>query len=90
MRLLHIDSDGELRLTKDYFEQISPYAILLHTWVGDHDRLHITVCERAREEVKLAIPKSGSAVTKPERMNWNTFGSTRAALTKLAMSGSPK
>ncbi|KAF7537222.1 hypothetical protein G7054_g3866 [Neopestalotiopsis clavispora] len=32
MRLLHLDDDGELSLTKDFTGEIPPYAILSHTW----------------------------------------------------------
>jgi hypothetical protein len=37
MRLLKLDSDGELSLTNDLIEDIPCYAILSHTWGADGD-----------------------------------------------------
>ncbi len=38
MRLLYVDSDGKLQLTKDLNnDKIPPYAILSHTWVEDQE-----------------------------------------------------
>lgn len=42
MRLLHFDSSGKLRLTKelvDGVDKFPPYAILSHTWRGDEDEV---------------------------------------------------
>jgi Heterokaryon incompatibility protein (HET) len=39
MRLLTIDSRGELGLTEDLLDNIPPYAILSHTWGADHDEV---------------------------------------------------
>jgi hypothetical protein len=35
MRLLQVDENGEFSLTKDIIHNISPYAILSHTWGDD-------------------------------------------------------
>ena len=39
MRLLKFDSNGELSLLKDFFEDIPSYAILSHTWGADDDEV---------------------------------------------------
>jgi Heterokaryon incompatibility protein (HET) len=38
MRLLKLDSHGELSLTKDFGDDIPRYAILSHTWNEDNDK----------------------------------------------------
>jgi hypothetical protein len=39
MRLLKLDSHGALRITKDLFDNIPPYAILSHTWEEDDEEV---------------------------------------------------
>lgn len=39
MRLLELKPNGELSLTKDYIEDIPPYAILSHTWGNDDEEV---------------------------------------------------
>jgi hypothetical protein len=39
MRLLKLDSHGELGVTKDLFDNIPPYAILSHTWEEDDEEV---------------------------------------------------
>jgi hypothetical protein len=39
MRLLKLDSNGELGVTKDLFDNIPPYAILSHTWEEDDEEV---------------------------------------------------
>ncbi|KAI0435710.1 heterokaryon incompatibility protein-domain-containing protein [Xylaria telfairii] len=39
MRLLHLDSNGELSLTKDLTNNLPRYAILSHTWGDDEDEV---------------------------------------------------
>ena len=39
MRLLRIDSSGELSFTKDLVQDVPPYAILSHTWGPDEDEV---------------------------------------------------
>ena len=53
MRLLEVDSSGELSLTKNLIEDIPPYAILSHTWGADED------------EVTLNDVETGSGKSKP-------------------------
>ena len=40
MRLLKFDDQGELSLTKDFQDNIAPYAILSHTWGDDNDEVN--------------------------------------------------
>jgi hypothetical protein len=40
MRLLKFDTEGELSLTEDLQDNISPYAILSHTWGKDKDEVN--------------------------------------------------
>ena len=51
MRLLHFDTHGEVRLTKDLTDQIPPYAILSHTWGPDEDEITF-------EELNNGVDKS--------------------------------
>src|SRR6266498_2385057 len=39
MRLLEIKNSGEFSLTKDFIDNIPPYAILSHTWGEDEDEV---------------------------------------------------
>ncbi|CAJ2508307.1 Uu.00g094930.m01.CDS01 [Anthostomella pinea] len=39
MRLLKLENDGSIRLTKDLVNNIPPYAILSHTWGDDEDEV---------------------------------------------------
>ncbi|KAH8764627.1 heterokaryon incompatibility protein-domain-containing protein [Hyaloscypha finlandica] len=39
MRLLQVDENGEFSLTKDYVNDIPPYAILSHTWGDDEEEV---------------------------------------------------
>jgi Heterokaryon incompatibility protein (HET) len=39
MRLLKWGSRGELSLTKDFVDDVPPYAILSHTWGADKDEV---------------------------------------------------
>ncbi len=39
MRLLHLESSGELSLTEEYTDNVPPYAILSHTWGKDKEEV---------------------------------------------------
>src|ERR1700712_3320635 len=39
MRLLELQSNGDVSLTKDLISNIPPYAILSHTWGNDDDEV---------------------------------------------------
>ena len=39
MRLIELQSNGDVGLTKDLINNIPPYAILSHTWGNDDDEV---------------------------------------------------
>ena len=39
MRLLQLQQNGEVSLTKDLIDHIPPYAILPHTWGNDDEEI---------------------------------------------------
>jgi Heterokaryon incompatibility protein (HET) len=57
MRLLEVDSHGELSLTKNFIEDIPPYAILSHTWGADEDEVTLSDLENGSGKGKAGYVK---------------------------------
>jgi Heterokaryon incompatibility protein (HET) len=57
MRLLKLDSRGELSLTEDLPDKIPPYAILSHTWGADHDEVTFDDLRNGLGKIKAGYTK---------------------------------
>jgi hypothetical protein len=57
MRLLKFDSRGDVTLTKNFDENIPPYAILSHTWGADDEEVTFKDLENGPDKVKAGYDK---------------------------------
>jgi hypothetical protein len=55
MRLLEFDSRGDLRFTKNFDENIPPYAILSHTWGADDEEVTFKDLESGSSKAKVKV-----------------------------------
>ncbi|KAK3934448.1 HET-domain-containing protein [Diplogelasinospora grovesii] len=57
MRLLTLEKDGELSLTKDLHEDTPPYAIFSHTWGKDEEEVTFEEVMKCRGQDKAGVRK---------------------------------
>lgn len=57
MRFLELNHDGELRMTKEFIEEIPHYAILSHTWGSDAEEVTFTDMETGKGKNKQGYQK---------------------------------
>lgn len=57
IRLLELKSDGDVSLTKDLISDISPYAILSHTWGAEDEEVTFKDLTQSSGETKLGYDK---------------------------------
>ena len=57
MRLLECDGRGDVTLTKNFDENIPPYAILSHTWGADDEEVTFKDLENGPDKVKAGYDK---------------------------------
>lgn len=57
MRLLHFTQAGDLRFTKDFIDNIPPYAILSHTWGDDDDEVAFKDVAEGTHKNKIGYDK---------------------------------
>ena len=56
MRLLKLDSRGDLTLTTDIIKDNTPYAILSHTWGADNDKVTFDDVQKGSSKSKAGYP----------------------------------
>jgi hypothetical protein len=89
MRLLKLNDDGQLALTKDLPEPVPPYAILSHTWGDDDDEVTFEELGNASAEQKPGYAKLRFCVeqAKADRLDYawcDTACIRRASLSELS------
>ena len=57
MRLLRFGSNGKLRLTEDFIDNIPRYAILSHTWGADYEEVTFDDLKNGSGKIKAGYNK---------------------------------
>lgn len=73
MRLLYRKDDGSFGLTKDFLENIPPYAILSHTWGADTEEVTYTDLIESTGENKLGYAKLNFCAEQAKRDGLSYF-----------------
>jgi hypothetical protein len=73
MRLLHVNFNGEVRLTRDLINKVPPYAILSHTWGHDHEEVTFKDFSERTETKKLGYRKIQFCAEQISRDNLQYF-----------------
>ena len=90
MRLLESDGNGGFRLTRDYVNNIPPFAILSHTWGPDTDEVTFPDLVEKRACRNQDTRRSVSVESKLNAMAYSTFGLTPVVLTNRTIPSSQR
>jgi hypothetical protein len=74
MRLLKLEENGEISLTKDITYPTMPYAILSHIWGGDEEEVNFGDLKDGSGKTKDGYRKLISAESKLLAMAYNISG----------------